>query len=124
MGHFTNTEIYKAAKGLLNMATGYVKNLPRDIKPVLGPYLCKLCVELVLLISRANSAADKVPYLRDLLERVTEVETLLSLCRDLKFISITQYAEAIKFTTSVGKQANGWKKASEKQRQQQPPVSD
>lgn len=110
MALYTKLEIYKAAYGLLDIATDYVKNMPRNIKPILGSHLSSLCIYLVLLIARANATSNKIPLLDELLERAAEIEILLRLCRDKKYISVKQYAEAIKYTDSVGKQANGWKK--------------
>ena len=109
MAIYTELEIYKAADGLLSVATDYIKNMPRSVKPVLGVHLSKLCINLVLLIARANAARNKVPHLEELLERKTEIEILLRVCRDKQYISVRQYAEAVQHTTSVGKQANGWR---------------
>jgi hypothetical protein len=65
-----------------------------------------------VLIYRANVARDKVPHLSELLERVQLAELLLRLSRDKRFVSTTQYARAIALTAAIGKQANGWRKAS------------
>lgn len=51
----------------------------------------------------------RVPYLTALLEQVSELELLLRLCMDKRFISKAQYAKGIELTTSVGKQATKWK---------------
>ena len=109
MARYTELEIYKAADGLLSVATDYVKNMPRNIKPILGVRLNELGIGLVLLIARANAARNKVPHLDELLERQTEMEILLRLCLNKRYISPGQYAKAIQYTASVGKQANGWK---------------
>lgn len=119
MALHTKLPIYKDANGLLNAATDYVQNMPRSIKTVIGPHISKLCVELVLMIIRANCARDKIPYLDTLLERNEELQILFRLCRDKRFISDKQLAQAIEFTTSIGKQANGWKKHNAAQ----PPVT-
>lgn len=120
MALHTELSIYKAAYGLLGVATDYVKNMPRSIKPILGAHMNKLCIRLVLLVARTNAARNKVPLLETLLERVSELEILLRLCRDKRYISTGQYAKAIELTTSVGRQANGWKKQNERQN---PPVT-
>ena len=110
MALHTKLPIYKDAYGLFNVATDYVKNMPRSVKPIIGGHVTRLCLDLVLLIIRANCARNKVPYLDDLLERKEELDLLFRLCMDKKFISEPQYARAIQFTASVGKQANGWRK--------------
>lgn len=110
MALHTSLPIYKVAYDLLGMATDYVIHMPRPIKTALGNRVTKLCVDMVLLIAKANSVRDKGPHLATLLECTDELNILLRLCRDKRFISIGQYAKAIELTASVGKQANGWRK--------------
>lgn len=110
MAIHTQLPIYKVAYDLLSVATDYVINMPRPIKASLGNRVTELCVEIVLLILRANCAGNKVPHLTILLERAEELNLLLRLCRDKRFISTGQYAKAIELTASIGKQANGWRK--------------
>jgi hypothetical protein len=110
MAIHTSLPIYKVAYDLLSVATDYVQNMPRPFKAAIGGRVRDLCVDLVLLIFKANCARDKVPHLDALLERLEELNLLLRLCRDKRFISTGQYAKAIDLTASVGKQANGWRK--------------
>lgn len=110
MAYFTQLPIYKVAYDLLSVATDYMQHMPRSVKAMLGGRLRDLCIELVLLIAKANSAINKVPHLDALLERLSETELLLRLCQDKRFISQKQYAAAIELTISVGKQAGGWRK--------------
>ena len=110
MALHTSLPIYKVAYDLLSVATDYVQNMPRPFKAAIGGRVRDLCIDLVLLIFKANGARNKVPYLDTLLERLEETQLLLRLCRDKRFISTGQYAKAIELTASVGKQANGWKK--------------
>ena len=70
-----------------------------------------MLVTLVVLIFRANGAADKRPYLSEMIERTVVTGLLLRLAKDMRLISIGQYAEAVELTNSVGKQANGWRKS-------------
>lgn len=104
--------IYKVAYDLLSVATDVTRNMPRDYKTSIGGRIRDECVDLVVLIFRANIARNKVPHLEDLLERLQVAELLFRLSRDKRFISIGQYAHAIELTNSIGKQANGWRKAS------------
>lgn len=110
MAIHTQLPIYKPAYDLLSIATDYVQHMPRPIKAALGNRLSELCIDLLMLILRANSAHDKRSHLETLLERREELEILFRLCQDKKFISRSQYAKAIELTTSIGKQAHGWKK--------------
>lgn len=110
MALHTQLPIYKVAYDLLGVATDFVQNMPRSVKTVLGSHLRDLCLGLVLLILRANGAKDKTPHLDALLERLEETQLLLRLCHDKRFISRGQYAKAVELTSSVGRQANGWRK--------------
>lgn len=116
MGLHTQTKIYQAAYGLLGVATDYIANMPRSVKPVFGQGLGDRCLQLVLLIADANALPkeERAPVIREILKRVAALEVLIRLCRDKKYISVDQYAKAIALTTSVGRQANGWKKWSQK----------
>jgi hypothetical protein len=64
-----------------------------------------------MLIFRANSAADKRPFLDQMIERATCAGMLLRLSMDMRLISEKEYAAAIELTNNVGKQANGWRKS-------------
>jgi hypothetical protein len=104
--------IYKVAYDLLNAITDLAKNMSRDFKMSIGGKLRDECVEVVVLIFRANCAKDKSAHLDLLLERLQVTELLLRLSRDKRLISTGQYAKAIEFTNSVGKQASGWRRSA------------
>jgi len=106
----TQLEIYKAAYGLLNVAVDYVVNMPRPVKAVIGGRIRDLCLNLVVLIASANAAHDKVPFLDELLRDLKQLEILLRICQDKRYISKGQYAQAVELSTSVGKQATGWRR--------------
>ncbi len=104
--------IYKVAYDLSELAIDLVRNMPRDVKGVIGSELRDQCLMLVVLIYRANVARDKVPFLTDLIERLQVAELLLRLSRDKHFISTKHYARAIGLTGSIGKQATAWRKST------------
>ena len=112
MAIHTHLPIYKMAYDLLGVAADLVKNMPRDFKGTFGRKINEECIEILVLIARANAARDKVRHIEDLLERVQVAELLIRLARDKRFISIPQYAGAVALTSQVGKQATGWKKNS------------
>jgi len=112
MALHTSLPIYKVAYDLLDVIADLAKNMPRDFKASIGNKLRDECVEIVVLIFRANCAHDKVPHLALLIERLQVTELLLRLSRDKRLISTGQYARAIELTSNVGKQANGWRKMS------------
>lgn len=112
MAAANNLPIYKVAYDLFGIVTDAVRNMPRDVKHLVGARIATESMDIVVLIFRANEARDKVPHLSELLERLGVLNLLLRLARDKQFIATKQYAAAISLTDQVGKQAGGWKKAS------------
>ena len=104
--------IYKAAYDLLRLIVDVTRNMPRDVKQQMGTALRDECVQITVAVFRANVARDKSAHLLDLLERVQVVELLIRLSHDLRFIGTKPYAAAIALTGSIGKQANGWRRAA------------
>jgi hypothetical protein len=109
MAIHTELKIYQAAYQLLDASTELVKNMPRDFKASIGGKIRDECLEITVLIFRANVSRDKAPHLLSLLERLQVANLLLRLSRDKRLISIPQYAKVVEITSSIGKQANGWR---------------
>jgi hypothetical protein len=112
MAIHTELAIHKAAYDLFDVIVDLIKNMPRDFKALIGAELRKECIAVLVLIFRANCAKEKETYLLSIVERVQVAELMLRLARDKRMISTGQYGAAIKLTTSIGKQANGWRKQS------------
>jgi hypothetical protein len=108
----TQLPIYRAAYALLDSVTDMVKNMPRDFKRSIGEKISAECIEIMVLVFRANVALDKASHLTELLERLQVIELLLRLGMDKRLISRAAYAVSVEQTTSIGKQANGWKNAT------------
>lgn len=103
--------ISKVTAELLSLTALIVKNMPRDLKQILGGKLLSEIADVSVLIYRANVARDKSPYLDRLLERLQVAELLGRLLTDIRCMSKPQYAKFVTLTDSIGKQANGWRKA-------------
>ncbi|MDR9749883.1 four helix bundle protein [Pseudomonas sp. SZMC_28357] len=112
MAMHTDLQIYKASLGLLQIATNLTRNIPRDLKQSLGKRVIDECIDVLLLIARANSTTDKRPHLTQLVEKVQVIEFLMRLFKESRFISVGQHAGAIEVTTSIGKQASAWKRST------------
>jgi hypothetical protein len=117
MALHTELPIHKLAYDLLGLAVDLVRNMPRDVKKTLGDTIRDECLRMLLLIAKANAALDKVPHITSLLEARETVELLLRTCHDKRFISHTQWARAVELTETIGKQAGGWRKQSERGRE-------
>lgn len=68
MALHTQLPIYKVAYDLLDVVTDLVKNMPRDFKQSVGSKISQECVEIVVLIFRANCAREKATHLGDLID--------------------------------------------------------
>ena len=110
MAFHSQLPIFKVTYDLTLLASQLTRSFPRDAKPH-GATLRTLCADMISRIYRANSARDKKPHLSELLELTQTTELQFRLARDLRFISTGQYANAIKLTDQIGKQAMGWRKA-------------
>src|SRR5882672_9398736 len=106
----TELQIYKSAFDLLGVAVEVIRNMPRYMKKAIGTPLRDECLAVLTLICRANRSDDKVAPLTELNERLQNAEVLLRLSVDRKYIPRGHYAKAIELSSSVGKQANGWRK--------------
>lgn len=104
--------IYKVAYDLFKFIVEIARNIPRDLKQIVGTRLANEAMEIVTLIFRANEATNKVPHLNELIERLGVINLQLRLSCDMRLISKTQYATAIEITNRIGAQAGGWRKHS------------
>ena len=112
MATHTQLPIYKVAYDLLDVVTDFVRNMPRDVKASIGGKISAECIEIMVLVFRANVAQDKTARLLELIERLQVAELLIRLAKDKRLISTADYAKATELTTSIGKQANGWRRAA------------
>lgn len=117
MAKYQHLEIYQSTYELLFQGTKIVTQFPRDHKFTIGQKLKEEVLEVALLIYEINSENDKskrVSLLNDLLKRTEKITILLRVSKDLGFLATKHYAELSELVVSIGKQAAGWKKASER----------
>lgn len=112
MGLHTDTQIHKVAYDLFNVAIAAARNMPRDVKVLVGGKIRDELLEVFEHIYLANVARDKVPHIDDVRRRIQRVELLLRSSRDMRFITVPAYAAAVQLTQSIGKQASAWRKYS------------
>ena len=106
--------IYKQGYDLLSLAADVQANMPRTFKASLGNKIHSECVEILVLIGRANAARGmgRAPHIMALVERIEVVTLLLRLSHDKRFVSPKLWAGAVLLTESIGKQAGGWLKSA------------
>jgi hypothetical protein len=112
MAIHTDLAIYKLAYDLLSLVSGITKDMPRDFKASLGRKIHDECIDMLVLIGRANAATDKAPHITELLEHQHVAELLLRVSHDKRYISHDAWAAAVELNGRIGKQAGGWLKYS------------
>jgi len=109
MAQYKHLPIYKTTYELLQTVTRKTKNFPREFKYSMGDKIRDECVELVILIYKANSIkSERGEHLAKILERVQVVELMLRLSKDLHLINVTSFSEIVLLTDSLSRQAQGW----------------
>ncbi len=102
----TQLPIYKAAYDLLGVVSDFVKQMPRDFKQSIGGKINAECIEITVMVFRANVAHDKEPHLIDLLERLQVAELLIRLAKDKRLISQCAYAKAVELSNILLKRCH------------------
>lgn len=106
--------IYRTARDLLYLAVAFSRKTPRDLRNTIGNRMVSDTFELAMLVFRANVAADKAPYLNEMIEGATAMGMLFRLCSDFRIISEVEYAKAVELISSISKQATGWRNAQKR----------
>lgn len=112
MAQYKHLPIYKTTYELLHLITQASTGFPKDFRYSLGQKLREECVELVLLIYRANSNRARRAAIEAVQERLQVLELLLRLSKDLRLLSIKQFSSACELADSLGRQASGWLKST------------
>lgn len=104
--------IYKRAGELARLVADLSKGWRRDFKRTLGEKVLNECIDVSILVFRANTAGgqERVAHIQQILERIQVVELMLRLSVDLGLLNSTQHGRAIQITDDIGRQATGWKR--------------
>lgn len=107
----SDTEIYAAVIALAKFCVTVARQMPRDVKQLIGAMLLDETMWMAVLVMRANIArgADKVPHLVELLEHLELVQVALRLAREMGFMPNAHWSQSLPLIASVGKQANALK---------------
>lgn len=113
MAQYQHLPIYKATYELLVSVNQITAGFPKAYKYSLGDKLRSEVVELVVFIFKANSSkTDRVQQASLFLERLQVVALVLRLCKDLRLLTVKEFAEIVSLSDGLGRQAQGWIKSS------------
>lgn len=113
----TELDIYKQASALLSLAIDVQSHIPRAFRASMGARIADECVELLVLIGRANAARTgpaRAAHIDALLEHLDVARFLLRAAHDHRerLISTPLWSRSIALTDNLGKQAHGWLKSA------------
>lgn len=107
----TDLDIHKQGLALLDLCTDVQTQIPRAFRASMAQRVADECVEILLLICRANAArqpGERVAYLERLQESLHVAQMLLRTAHAKRLIATGLWARSIELTDSIGKQAHGW----------------
>jgi hypothetical protein len=112
MALHTDLPIHRTGVRLLDLAIKVQVQMPRTVKRALGEKITQHCVEMLDLMALANASqgAARSDCIQALLTRERAVTVLLRVSHDARYISPKLWADSIELLGSVGKQAGGWLK--------------
>lgn len=90
-----------------------INHIPKSHRMILGRHLEDNCIVLLLLVIKANKTRDvNRKVLQDeISDKLDSLRILVRLTKDLKFLSINQYALLAEKLNEIGKMVYCWSKA-------------
>lgn len=112
MALHTELPIHRTGVSLLDLAIRAQVDMPRTVKRILGEKITQHCVEMLDLMALANATKHdtRAGYIEQLLAHERALTVLLRVSHDARHISPKLWAESIQLLGSIGKQAGGWLK--------------
>lgn len=111
MAIYTNLPIYKATYTLMLNVSRMMPHLPRDCRYTLGQDVRHKIMEITVLVYRTNRTRNKAPIIARMRETLLEVQVLIRLMSDMRYISENKYIELTEQTASMSKQMASWEKS-------------
>ena len=108
MALHTELPIHRTGVRLLSLAIKVQEQMPRSVKRILGDKVTQHCVDMLDLMALANASQHeaRAEYIGELLKR------LLRVSHDSRYLAPKLWAESVELLGSIGKQAGGWLKSS------------
>lgn len=122
MALFENLQVYKDCYDLLLSFYQELNKLPRDIKFSLLERMKVTLVRMEVLIYKANSSRDKLPYLSEAKDLHVEVKVGIRLLYDLHYINVKTYSRLAEKAEVISKQLTLWYNYQDKSARSQNPA--
>ena len=111
MGQYNELPVYKASYDMLLAIFQFTKNFTKEYKYTVGESIKKETLELLTLIYRANSIANKYDVIQQAREKIEIIRLFIRLMKDLKQINIDKFVKINQSVENVSKQLTGWQKS-------------
>lgn len=112
MATYDNLPVYKTSYDLLIQVFEQVKKFTKEYKYTLGDKLKNEIVDLISSIYRANSSQEnRLINIKKAREQVEVLRLYIRLCRDLKILWISKFADLNIVIESLSKQLFAWEKS-------------
>ncbi len=114
MAIHTDLPIYRTGVNLLALAFRAQEQMPRSVKRILGEKVTQHCVDMLDLMAHANATKRDIraAFIGQLLTKQRAVTVLMRVSHDSRYISPKVWADSIELLGSIGRQAGGWLKNS------------
>jgi hypothetical protein len=110
MANYDELPVFKACYDLILIVFDIVAGFSKEYKYTLGEKLKNEMLEVMILVYRANNAANKVAMLRDAKEKLELMRIYLRILKDLKQINLKRFVFVNDKIEIISKQLNAWLK--------------
>lgn len=108
-----NLIIFQKTYNLIKEIYPIINNFPKSHRQVLGKYIEEICIQVLLLIIKANKSRDiqRLRLQENISNQLDSLRILIRLSKDLKFMSIGQYTVMAEQLNEISKMIYCWSKA-------------
>lgn len=107
--------IYQKFYDLVVWLVPVINRIPKNHRLVLGKHQEELCITILLLLIKANKARGqaRAAIQADISDELDCLRILIRLNKDLRFMSVKQYALAAEKLNEIGRIMSGWVQSNE-----------
>lgn len=118
MAKYDDLPVFKATYDLLLQIFVVSQHWRRDIRYTLGEEVKKEVLEILQLIYQANATRKKVAFISSCRVKLVKVKLQIRVAKDLKELSVRQYAHLAEMQENISKQLSGWEKSEQRKKQE------
>jgi hypothetical protein len=113
MSRYDKLPLYKTSYDLSLDIFRFSAFFSREHKYTMGEEMKKEMFDLFILLYRTNSSEEKVSVLKEAREKIEKIRIMVRISKDLKLLSVGNFALLNEKIQEISKQLCGWQKSSE-----------